>query len=103
MGFKLKADLVFFLSLVGVEPYGSVDEYEYIFDIFTKIYDFIGSNVHVLSARDLWAFYESKNKGANQKDVDIYFLTELFIKHHPNGHFILDECPFLAKMRETSK
>lgn len=93
MGFKLKADPVFFLSLVGVEPYGSVDEYEYIFDIFTKNYDFLGSNVHVLSAQDLWAFYESKNVGANRYRFDIYFLVEYFVQHHSNGHFIIDECP----------
>ena len=102
-GSKLKADPVFFISLVGVNELGIVDNDEYIFDVYTKSYDFRGSYVKVVSAQDLWAFYESKNKGANQKDVDIYFLTEFFIQHHLNGHFILDECPFLAMKRRRSK
>ena len=94
-GSKLKAGSVFFISLVGVNTGGFVVKNEYIFDIYTKLYDFYGSHVEVVSAQDLWAFYESKNKGAKREDVDIYFLVEFFIKHHPNGHFILDECPFL--------
>ena len=94
-GLKSKADPVFFISMVGVTSYGTVDEDEYIFDIYTKLYDFHGSYVKVVSAQDLWAFYKSMNKGAKREDVDIYFLVEFFIQHHPNGHFILDECPFL--------
>ena len=95
IGSKLKADPVFFISLVGVAFNGIVDEDEYIFDIYTKLYDFHRSYVKVVSAHDLWAFYESKNQGAKREDFDIYFLVEFFIKHHSNGHFILDECPFL--------
>ena len=98
-GSKLKADPVFFISLVGVTERGIVAENEYIFDIYTKLYDFYGSHVIAVSAQDLLAFYDSKNKGAKRENVDydvnIYFLVEFFIKHHPNGHFILDECPFL--------
>ena len=95
-GLKLKADPVFFISLVGVTGYGIVANDEYIFDIYSKLYDFHGSHVKVVSAQDIWAFYESQNKGAKREDVDIYFLVEFFIKHHPNGHFILDECCFLV-------
>ena len=94
-GSKLKADPVFFISLVGVTKYEIVAKDEYIFDIYTKLYDFHGSYVKVVSAQDLWAYYESKNKRAKREDVEIYFLVEFFIKHHANGHFILDECPFL--------
>ena len=102
-GLKPMADPVFFLSLVGVDNLGKVVEHEHLFDIFTKLYDFHGSNVQVRSAYDLWAFYESKKEGAKRKDVDIYTLVEFFIQHHPNGHFILDECPFLETMTEHSK
>ena len=97
MGLKSKAGPVFFLSLVGVNKRGFVDEYEYIFDLFTKIYDFQGSNVQVISAHDLWAFYESKNKGANRVDVDVFILVEYFVQNHANGHFIIDECPLLPR------
>ena len=41
---------------------GYVDEYEHIFDLYTKLYDFQGTNVKVISAQDLWDFYESKHK-----------------------------------------
>ena len=92
---KSKPDPVFFLSLVGVDTFGIVNEHEHLFDIFTKLYDFSGGKVKALSAQDLWTFYESKNKGAKREDVDIYTLVEFFIGHRPNGHFILDECPFL--------
>ena len=94
-GSKLKADPVFFISLVGANEDGIVNDDEYIFDIFTKAYDFDGSHVKVVSAQDLWAFYESKNKGAQRVNLDIYFLVEYFIEHHQHGHFVLDECPFL--------
>ena len=116
VGSKLKADPVFFISLAGVTERkivnhdafnanslmdvikdGTVDNDEYIFDIYTKVYDFDGSHVKVISAQDLLAFYESKNKGARRRDVDIYDLVEFLIQHYPNGHFILDECPFLAE------
>ena len=95
VGLKLKSDPVFFISLVGVDYRGVIDSDEYIFDIYTKSYDFHGSNVKVVSAQDLWAFYESQNKGADRSKVDIYFLVEYFIQHNLDGHFVLDECPFL--------
>ena len=94
-GLKSKPDQVFFLSLVGVSSFGTVDEHEHLFDIFTKLYDFSGCKIQVLSAQDLWTFYQSKNNEAKREDVSIYDLVEFFIKHHPNGHFIFDECPFL--------
>ena len=74
---------------------GYVGKYEYVFDIYTKAYDFHGSHVKFLSSQDLWAFYEAKNKGANRKWIPIYFLVEYFIQHHQHGHFVLDEVPFL--------
>ena len=95
VGSKNKASPVFFLSLVGVKNKGFVDKDEYIFDIYTKLYDFHGSNVKVLSAQDLGDFYQSKNKRADLAKADIYFLVEYFIQHHSDGHFVLDECPFL--------
>ena len=70
------------------------------FDIFTKLYDFHGNDVCVLSAQDLWTFYQSKNKGAKREDVDIYTLVEFFIQHHANGNFVLDETPFLKRRGE---
>ena len=95
IGSKNKANPVFFISLVGVDELGMVEKHEYIFDIYTKMYDFQESYVKVVSAQDLWTFYESKNKGADQLKVDIYYLVEYFVKHHSDGHFVLDECPFL--------
>ena len=84
--------------MAGVDEYGIVDKHEHIFDIFTKLYDFLGSNVQMMSAQDLWKFYDSKNKGADKEEVNIYQLVEFFIRHHPHGHYILDECPFLKEM-----
>ena len=81
-------------------------EHEHIFDIYSKGYDFLGTNVKVKSAQDLWSFYESKNKGADRKNFDIYFLIEYFVKHHPNGHYVLDEFPIMTtacKYREIEK
>ena len=98
VGLKVKANPVFFISLVGLSWKGLssiVDKDEYIFDIYTKSYDFQGSSVKILSAQDLWAFYQSKNQRANREKVDIYCLVEYFIQHHLDGNFVLDECPFL--------
>ena len=95
-GLKVKANPVFFITLVGVGVTGIVDNDEYIFDIYTKAYDFQGSHVIVVSAQDLWAFYKSKNKGAVREKFDIYYLVQYFIKHHQHGHFVLDECPFIT-------
>ena len=95
MGLKSESDPVFFIAKGGVDNTGFVDDNEHIFDLFTKLYDDLDRDVQILSAQDLWSFYESKHKGANRKDVDIYFLVEFFIQHHSNGHFIIDECPFL--------
>ena len=97
---KQNPDPVFFISLVGVDKKGNVDQdehiynvgkYEHIFDIYTKWYDFVGSNVKVLSAQDLRDFYKSKHQG---KVADVYQMAEFFVDEHSNGHFILDECPF---------
>ena len=95
MGLKTKADPVFFISMVGVDETGIVDEYEHIFDLFTKMYDFHGSDVHVISAQDLGHFFASKNKVTSRKYVDIYILVEYFVQHYPEGNFVTDECPFL--------
>ena len=102
-GLKSKPDPTFFISMVGVDEWGKVDEHEYLFDIFTKLYDFSGCKVQVLSAQDLWTFYQSKNKGVQLWDVDIYTLVEFFVQHHPDGNFILDECPFLKIKGRQSK
>ena len=101
VGTKSQADPVFFISMVGVDQYGrgtlEEEEDEFIFDIFTKLYDFLGSNVQVKSAQDLWEFYEGRNKGADKLAVNVYELVEFFICHHPYGHYILDECPILKE------
>ena len=112
-GLKSKADPVFFISLVGIcdkydktgmlKKEGIVDEDEHIFDIYTKTYDFLGSDVQVISAQDLWAFYESKHYGADRKQADIFILVEFFVQSHPNGHYVLDECPFLMVGEELGK
>ena len=93
---KPNPDPVFFVSLVGVDERGIIDENEHIFDIYTRLYDFLGCDVKVISAQDLWDFYESKHKGADRQTVDIYKAAEFFVKQHPNGHYVVDECPFRA-------
>ena len=98
-GLKCKADPVFFISMVGVDEQGKIDEHEHIFDIYTKEYDFLGCEVQVISAQDLWKFYKSRNKDAYLTKVDIYFLVVFFIQRHPDGHYVLDECPFLRRSR----
>ena len=93
--------------MVGANEKGIVDEHEHIFDIFTKTYDFLGSDVQVISAQDLWKFYVENNpevtiffsfvlnKTAERKKINIYQLVEFFIRRHRSGHYVLDECPFL--------
>ena len=88
---KQNPDPVFFISLVGADDRGNVDQAEHIFDVYTRLYDFLGSNVKVLSAHDLRGFYKSKHQG---KVADIYQMAEFFVEVHSNGHFIVDECPF---------
>jgi hypothetical protein len=86
---------VFFLSLVGVDDLGKVAFFEYIYDIYTKRYDFQSTDVNMKSAQDLFEYYESHNKGSDKKEIDIYTLVEYFVQNHRNGHFVLDEVPFL--------
>ena len=86
---------MYYISLVGVNSRGIVHDHEGIFDIYTKEYDFLGSNVEVRSSQDLWNFYESKHQGISKKEVVIYTMVEFFIQQHSNGHFIIDEFPFL--------
>ena len=85
---------VFFISLVGVNELGIVDDYEHIFDIYTKLYDFVGSDVKIVSAQDLWSFYQSKHPGADRRKTNVYVLAEFFVSEHPTGHFVFDECSF---------
>ena len=95
---------VYFISLVGVDKYGKVDDHEHIFDLYTKLYDFDGVNVKVLSAQDLLSFYQRQNQQQNifqrmLRKTDIYSLVKFFIQSNPDGHFILDECPFIANSK----
>ena len=92
---------VYFISLVGVDTKGKVDYHEHIFDLYTKLYDFDGVNVNVLSAQDLLSFYQRQNilqrmrrPYRNVTNTDIYSLVKFFVESNPDGHFILDECPF---------
>ena len=94
---KLNPDPVFFMSFVGVDEKGFVKEHEHIFDIYTKEYDFLGCDVKVLSAQDLWDFYKSKHRGADRSEIDVYTMAEFFVDQHSNGHFVVDECPFKGK------
>ena len=96
MGRKDKANPVFFISMVGVDRNGIVDDHQHIFDVYSKLYDFLGINVQIKSAQDLWSFYEDRNKGVDRMEINVYELVEFFVRHHPDGHFILDECPFIV-------
>ena len=91
---KLNPDPVYYISLVGVDENGFVEDHEHIFDIYTKEYDFLGSDVQFKSAQDLWDFYQSLHKNADKHKVDIYRMASFFVKKHFNGHFVFDECPF---------
>ena len=91
---KLNPAPVFFISLVGVDDQGFVDEHEHIFDIYTKEYDFLGTSVIAKSAQDLLDFYLSYHKGANRNEINIYELAKFFVQQHSLGHFVIDECPF---------
>ena len=95
-------DPTFFISLVGVDSKGFVEEHEHIFDIYSKEYDFFGCDVKAISAQDLWMFYDSKHKAADRANTDVYVMTEFFVKQHSFGHFVVDECPFRTK-RGTGK
>ena len=98
-------DPVFFISLVGVDPWGFVDKHEHIFDIYTKQYDFHACNVKVISAQDLNKFYAKHHKLETirnffrRKKIDVYKLAEFFVEQHSNGHFVVDECPFESRGR----
>ena len=83
------------MSLVGVNQKGIIDAHEHIFDIYTRLYDFLGCDVKVFSAQDLWDFYESQHKGADRNKLDIYTLADFFVEKHPTGHYVVDECPFV--------
>ena len=82
---------------------GFVDEHAHIFDIYTKEYDFFGFNVKVISAQDLRDFYKKHHKMKTFRNsllgnkVDVYTMAIFFIGQHPNGHFVVDECPFRTK------
>ena len=97
---KLSPNPVFFISLVGVRGKGFVMKHEYIFDIYTKEYDFKGSSVKFISAHDLWDFYAANHKMEiswnflKKKKISIYKLAEYFVEKHPNGNFVFDECSF---------
>ena len=95
MGLKPKADPVYFISLVGVDKWGEVDDHEHIFDIYTKLYDFKDHDVIVKSAQDLWDEFAKRNPGSHTRDVNIYQLVEDFVQHNPRAHYVLDECPFV--------
>ena len=82
--------------MVGVDRNGIVDDHQHIFDVYSKLYDFLGINVQIKSAQDLWSFYEDRNKGVDRMEINVYELVEFFVRHHPDGHFILDECPFIV-------
>jgi len=99
MGLKSKAAPVFFLSLVGVDIWGKVDDHESIFDIYSKTFEFLTSDVKFKSSQDLKSYYDSQNNvsdsHSDQQKLDIYTLVEYFVKHHPDAHYVLDEVPFL--------
>ena len=97
MELKSNASQVFFISMVGVNSCGKVENDQHIFDIYTKECDFWGSNVVVKSAQDLLNFYESQHPFVDgTQTIDIYTLVENFVEQHPYAHYVLDECPFLG-------
>ena len=116
LGFKPKATPVFFISLVGANKKGDVEEDEYLFDIYTKEYDFLGTNVQVKSAQYIRDYMKNQEEQASsvftksmrkfrcigmKEQGDIYSLIERFIKLNPDAHYVLDEVPFLGNDSKT--
>ena len=89
--------------MVGTNGRGIVDEYEHIFDIYTKLYDFKSSDVHIKSAQDILEYYQANNKGNDIKNIDVYTLVEYFVQKHPDAHFVLDEVPLLKPDKSKYK
>ena len=107
---------VYFISLVGIAGTSNakclempnaklnVEEEEGLFDLYTKFYDFHKEGtsdqvVIVKTARDIQDWFYSVNselEKGQSKDVSIYTMVQSFIKAHSNGHFFIDECPFLT-------
>ena len=84
--------------MLSVDERGEVDDDEHIFDVLTKDYDFIDTDVKVLSAQDLLKFYNNnQDTKLLTQHVDIYNLVQFFMKNNPDGHFIIDECPVLKQ------
>ena len=75
---------------------GIVDDYEHIFDIYTKRYD-QKCNVNIKSVQDLLDCYKgtTKNKGSEKTNIDIYTLVQYFVQNHRKRHFVPYEAPFL--------
>ena len=90
-------DQVFYISLAGVDNHGRVTKHLQIFDICTKLYDFLGTDVIAVNSQDLLAFATVHGK---HNITGIYQLVAYYIEHHNDGHFFIDECPVL---RSTSK
>ena len=84
-----------FLVLVVVSKYGKMEDYEHIFDIYSKQCDFKSSNEIIKSVQCLWEFSDCQNDSDEEEKIDIYTLVDYFLLNHRNGHCILDEVPFL--------
>ena len=74
---KLVADPIYYISLLGVEDNGVVENDDYIFDTYTKLYDFCGTDVNVINAQDLWQFFE-KNYSQSDSCCTNYMATSSF-------------------------
>ena len=87
---------VFYISLLGSTHEGKPKKWRYVFDIITKKYDFLQTNVQAKDVRDLCDHYKRTTNNDSSKK-NIYELCLQFIKDHANSHFIFDEVPFFAK------
>ena len=86
---------VFYISLLGSDKKGRPQKWRYVFDIITKKYDFLQTNVQAKDVRDLVDYYEQTTNNDHSKTT-VYELCLHFIKSHSNCHFILDEVPIFA-------
>ena len=72
MGLKSKADPVYLLSLVGADEKGYVEQNEYIFDIYTNMYDFVNTDVKVITAQNLLDFYTENDQYGQSSPKNVF-------------------------------
>ena len=85
----------YFISLVATSSKGLPEKENFLYDVATEM-ELQGFRVRFLSSNDIKKFYEKHHPGFEEEKVDIYKMTNFFIKMHPGSSFFLDELPFIT-------